>query len=57
MEVKGIMTISSVICFRVTLLFVWGVFRSGVSVGDERVDVVFIRFEKKWNTCEQQSSS
>lgn len=46
LKTRGILTISLVIYFVVTLLFVWGVFRNKVSVGGERLDVVLIRFKK-----------
>ena len=32
--------------FYSNIAFIWGVFRNGISVGGERVDVVFIRFKK-----------
>lgn len=41
---RGVLTISLVIYLIVTLRFVWGVFRSKVNVGGERLDVDFIRF-------------
>lgn len=38
------------------IAFVWEVFRSGVSVGGKRVDVVLIGLRrKKYNNCRQQS--
>lgn len=47
LKTRGILTtVSLVLYFVVALLFVWGVFRSKVSVGGERLDVVFIRFKK-----------
>lgn len=46
LKTRGL-TISLIIYFIVTLLFVQGVFRwKWASVGGERVDIVFFRFKK-----------